>query len=85
MHRGVRRGCSLSGLLYTISIEPLLRMLREVARSDFSIILNTAIVKLTAYADDITVIIRSEDDANIWFHVLISFSVHLLHGLIGKN
>lgn len=63
VRRGVRQGCSLSGLLYIISIEPMLKMLREKLQGlTSSCFLNTAAVKLTAYADDITVIIRSDDD-----------------------
>lgn len=63
--RGVTQGCSLSGLLYTISIESMLRMLREKLQGftvPTSHLSNTAVVKLTAYTDDIPVIIRSEDD-----------------------
>jgi len=63
--KGVRQGCSLSGLLYAISIEPLLRVLREklkgvsVLNPDLS---EATTVKRIAYADDVTVIIRSQED-----------------------
>lgn len=76
VQRGVRQGCSLSGLLYTISIEPLLRMLREklqgVNFSPFHLS-HVPTVKLTAYADDITVIIRSQDDVEHLFSCLNIF------------
>ncbi len=61
--RGIRQGCPLSGLLYSISIEPLLSMLRKqlcgIGVPGFP---EVAPVKLTAYADDVTVIIKSTDD-----------------------
>ncbi len=62
--RGIRQGCPLSGLLYSISIEPLLAMLRKTALVVFGVpgFSEVAPVKLTAYADDVTVIIKSTDD-----------------------
>lgn len=48
--QGVRPGCSLSGVLYTLSIDPLLRTLRRNGVS------KTTKVCLTAYADDIAVV-----------------------------
>lgn len=61
--RGIRQGCPLSGLLYSIAIEPLLSYLRKRLHG-FCIPGFPEIppVKLTAYADDITVFIRNIDD-----------------------
>ncbi len=61
--RGIRQGCALSGLLYAISIEPLLVSLRREL-SGFNISSGPSVdsVKLTAYADDVTIIIKDSDD-----------------------
>lgn len=64
--RGIRQGCPLSGQLYSLVIEPLLCKLREQLTGlhiEGSNILNN--VKLSAYADDITVIIRNSEDIKI--------------------
>ncbi len=61
--RGIRQGCPLSGLLYSISIEPLLSYLRKRLYG-FCIpgLPEIPPVKLTAYAEDVTVCIRNIDD-----------------------
>lgn len=63
--RGIRQGCSLSGLLYTIAIEPLLIQLRRSLQGltvQRSMAEERTAVKLIAYADDVTVIIRSQEE-----------------------
>lgn len=61
--RGIRQGCSLSGMLYTLAIEPLLNRFRNDL-----IGLKTADeftpVYTSAYADDVVVIIKNQDDIN---------------------
>lgn len=61
--RGIRQGCPLSGLLYAISIEPLLVSLRNrlhgVRLSGYPDLIP---IKSTAYADDVTVVVRNVDD-----------------------
>ena len=63
--RGIRQGCGLSGLLYNLAIEPLLVAFRE-RLSGLSVqrpVTGREVqVKLTAYADDVTIIIRSVSD-----------------------
>jgi len=63
--RGIRQGCGLSGVLYSIAIEPLLAVLRcqlsgisKVCPSGTDLVT----VTLSAYADDVTVVIRSDED-----------------------
>lgn len=61
VNRGIRQGCSLSGLLYTLAIEPFLHKLRKelvglrIPKCDNAI-------KLSAYADDIVVMIEGHKD-----------------------
>lgn len=62
---GIRQGCPLSELLYAISIEPLLVSLRNKLHSvNISSYPDLTPVKLTAYADDVTVFISNVDDIN---------------------
>ena len=63
VHRGVRQGCSLSGMLYALSIEPMLRKLRAniegLILSDFR---KSPI--LSSYADDIIVFVKNQKEIN---------------------
>ncbi len=60
--RGIRQRCPLSGLLYAISIEPLLVSLRkELSGFNISSAPSVNSVKLTAYADDfVTIVIKTQ-------------------------
>lgn len=72
--RGIRQGCPLSGLLYAISIEPLLVSLRKQLRGvNIPIFPSVDPVKLTAYADDITVVIKDSEDVSRLISSLDSF------------
>ncbi|KAK3522075.1 hypothetical protein QTP70_022611, partial [Hemibagrus guttatus] len=67
--RGIREGCALSGMLYTLAIEPLLNKLRsQVPHTDASIC-------LSAYADDLVVMIDSQKDVNVLTDILNDFQV----------
>lgn len=64
VHRGVRQGCSLSGLLYIISIEPLLIVLREKLQGISVLnpnISETTTVRLIAYVTN-NVTVRSQEN-----------------------
>jgi len=63
--RGIRQGCGLSGILYAIAIEPFLVALRNKLCGISTVCQSTSdlkTVKLSAYADDVTVFIRSAQD-----------------------
>ncbi|KAI3363574.1 hypothetical protein L3Q82_012163 [Scortum barcoo] len=61
---GIRQGCCLSGMLYSLAIEPLLHKLRNklsgvcVPGCDVSF-------KLSAYADDVVALVNSQKDIDI--------------------
>ena len=72
--RGVRQGCALSGLLYTLSLEPLLNKLQSNLQGLVLPGFNSNIV-LSAYADDIVVFIKDQSDADILINTVKLFSV----------
>ena len=61
VERGVRQGCSLSGMLYSLAIEPLLHKLRKEING---VVFNgcPAVFKLSAYADDIILMVNTQKD-----------------------
>lgn len=66
VQRGIKKGCPLSGMLYALAIEPLLNHLRLVLRgSNFAEDVSHKVAS-SAYSDDLTVFITSQND----FHFL---------------
>ena len=60
--KGIRQGCPLSGLLYTIAIEPLLNSLREnVSKYALNVPSIHESCVISAYADDVSIFITSDD------------------------
>lgn len=59
--RGIRQGCSMSGMLYTLAIEPMLHNIRSFNEGLFLPGFNTRFI-LSAYADDIIVFIKNQQD-----------------------
>uniref|UniRef100_A0A9J8BR89 Reverse transcriptase domain-containing protein n=1 Tax=Cyprinus carpio carpio TaxID=630221 RepID=A0A9J8BR89_CYPCA len=60
--RGIRQGCALSGMLYSLSIEPLLNNLRSRIKG---LLLQHGIEhQISAYADDVVVMINGQQDIN---------------------
>ena len=65
IERSVRQGCSLSPLLYVLALEPLLRRLRDERDGPAlrRILLSGSVrAKISAFADDITVIVSRRRD-----------------------
>lgn len=72
--RGIRQGCPLSGQLYSMAIEPFLCKLRNgLTGLQVNTVASQHSIKLTAYADDVTVIIRNREDVNFLKESLESF------------
>ncbi len=59
--RGIRQGCPLSGLLYSLSAEPLLNRLRARLQG-FCPLPSANPVKTIAYADDLCAFVHSDED-----------------------
>lgn len=74
VQRGIRQGCPLSGQLYSLVIEPLLCKLREKLTGLQTNVLNcNDCVKISAYADDITVVLRNGYDVQVLKDILLSY------------
>uniref|UniRef100_A0A8C5D1K3 Reverse transcriptase domain-containing protein n=1 Tax=Gouania willdenowi TaxID=441366 RepID=A0A8C5D1K3_GOUWI len=71
--RGVRQGCALSGMLYTLSLEPLLHNLRCKLQGLVLPTFKSNIV-LSAYADDVVVFIKNQGDADILANTIEKFN-----------
>lgn len=60
VNRGIRQGCSLSGMLYSIAIEPFLLKLRKALMG--VTLYGEQKLYLSAYADDVMVAVTGKDD-----------------------
>ena len=70
--RGVRQGCAMSGMLYALSVEPMLHNIRShingLLLSGFN-----ARFCLSAYADDLVVVIQNQEDVTKLTDVVETF------------
>ena len=73
MGRGVRQGCPLSGILFTIGVEILANAIRSTDDIKGIEIDDTNTIKLTQYADDTTVFFRDVQSLNNLFSLLARF------------
>ena len=74
VNRGVRQGCSLSGMLYSLAIEPLLNTLR-IRLNGISIPGCINPLRLSAYADDVVLLINGERDITALLKILNDFGL----------
>lgn len=72
--RGIRQGCALSGMLYAMSIEPLLVRIRNKIEG-WDLPFSGISFKLCAYADDIVVLIKDQKDLEFLQSIIKDFSL----------
>ncbi|KAL2076888.1 hypothetical protein ACEWY4_027518 [Coilia grayii] len=72
VNRGIRQGCSLSGMLYALSIEPLLHRLRA-EMSGVSLTNGRTTLCLSAYADDLIIMVDQQKDINVLDNICREF------------
>ena len=70
--RGVRQGCSMSGMLYALAIEPMLHNVRVFIDGLFLPGFNTGF-NLSAYADDIIVMVKDQKDVQVLGDIVEKF------------
>ncbi len=73
VHRGIRQGCSLSGMLYSLAIEPLLHQLRLNIHG-LSLPICKSNIRLSAYADDVMVVISGQNDMQVLLKLIEDFT-----------
>uniref|UniRef100_A0A3B3HMN0 Reverse transcriptase domain-containing protein n=1 Tax=Oryzias latipes TaxID=8090 RepID=A0A3B3HMN0_ORYLA len=71
--RGIRQGCALSGMLYALSLEPLLHKIRKSIEGLCLPGFQRNIV-LSAYADDVIVFVQNQADVNVLVDAIHAFS-----------
>ena len=75
--RGIRQGCSMSGMLYSLSIEPMLHNVRGFIDGLFLPDISTHFIS-AAYAGDIMVFIKNQEDVNKLGKIVETFGISQL-------
>ncbi len=74
VQRGIRQGCSLSGMLYSLAIETFLHKLRRLLPG-VTLLGCNSVFKLSAYADDVVIFVKNQDDINSLVECINDFNV----------
>lgn len=72
VNRGIRQGCALSGMLYSLAIEPLLNKLRS--NIEGLLLPNVNLQhQISAYADDVMIMVNGQNDINTLVKIIQEF------------
>lgn len=74
VQRGIRQGCALSGMLYSLAFEPFLHKLRSVLQGVILPGCNMPL-KLSAYADDLVVMVDNQQDIDMLTNVIDQYGI----------
>lgn len=69
--RSVRQGCPLSMLLFSLYLEPLISRLND---NLVGMLINNTFFKVSAYADDLTIMVRSDEEFDSVMYLVSTFS-----------
>lgn len=69
--RSVRQGCPLSMLLFSLYLEPLIRRLHDKL---VGMMINNTFFKVSAYADDLTILVRNDEEFDLVMFLVSQFS-----------
>lgn len=72
IQRSVRQGCPLSMLLFSLYVEPLIRQLHD---STLGLMIEGNWIKIMAYADDLTLIVRNDYEFDLVMSILKDFAL----------
>ena len=75
--RGIQQGCSVSGMLYSIAIEPLLCRPRKEMRG-VRVVDGIAPYFPSAYADDVIVAITEDSDVQTLTHIVELYGENII-------
>lgn len=69
--RSVRQGCPLSMLLFSLYLVPLIRRLHD---NLVGMMINNTFFKVSAYADDLTILVRNDEEFDLVLFLVSKFS-----------
>ncbi len=72
VQRGIRQGCPLSGMLYSLAFKPLLHKLRSVLQGMTLPGCNIPL-KLSAYADDLVIMVDNQQDIDMLTNIVAQY------------
>lgn len=73
VYRGVKQGCPLCAVLYVLAISTLFNKMKQDAKIQGAQVSTYRTVKVMAYVDNITIIIKKQDELDIIYEYFKSY------------